>query len=160
MSLTVRGATGSGFVTIYDVPSIYAVQVESIKFQVDTDATGGAHSVRVRLVDPALGSIATLDDLNVGGPGQTNYYTYALGLNASACTLPSGLAVTDALPLTELAARGAVTVSAIDDTGTEIPGDAISEVVLQVSPTSDATAQPVDVGKITPAYFMAGSELV
>lgn len=153
MSLTIRGARGSGFVTIYDVPKIYDVQVESVKFQVDTDGTAGVHMVRLRLVDPSLGSIATLDDLNAGGPGQTNYYTYALGLNASACTLPSGLAVTDALPWTELAAEGALTLTAITDAGVTIPGDAFSEVVIQVSPVRDTAGGPVDIGKIGPAYF-------
>lgn len=154
MSLTVRGQEGSGFVTIYSVPQIYGVQVETVKFQVDTDGTAGTHTVRLRLVDPVLDSIATLDDFNVGGPGQTNFYTYGLGLNASACVIPSGVAVTDALPWTELAARGSITVSSIDANGTEIPGDTFSEVVIQVSPTSDPNPGTVDIGKITPAYFM------
>lgn len=154
MSVTVRGSEGSGFVTVYQVPTFYAVQVETVKFQVVTDATAGVHTVRLRLVDPALGSIATLDDFNQGGPGQTNFYTYGLGLNASACTIPTGIAVTDALPWTELAAGGSITLSAISDTGVSISGDAFSSVVIQVSPSTDSAAQEVEAGKVTPAYFM------
>lgn len=154
MSLTVRGLEGSGFVTVYQVPMIYAVQVETVKFRVDTDATAGVHTVRLRLVDPALGSIAPLDDFNQGGPAQTNYYTYGLGLNASACVIPTGVAATDALPWTELAADGSITLEAIDDTGVQIAGDVFSEIVIQVSPSVGVANQEVDVGKITPAYFM------
>lgn len=154
MSVTVRGTPGSGFVTIYQVPAIYAVQVETVKFQVNTDGTAGTHAVRLRLVDPALGSLATLDDFNVGGPTQENYYTYGLGLNASACTIPTGVAVTDALPWTDLAASGSITLTAVNDVGVEIPGDSFSEIVIQVSPLTDNAPQEVEAGKITPAYFM------
>lgn len=158
MSLTIRGATGTGFVTVWTVPQTGDYQIETVKFQVDTDGTAGVHMVRVRLVDPVLGSIATMDDLNAGGPSQQNFYTYGLGLNASACTLPSGLAVTDALPWTGLAPRGTITVSAINDSGVEIPGDAFSEVVIQVSQQGEDQGGNVDVGKITPQYFM-GAQL-
>ena len=132
MSVTVRGNTGSGFVEVYDAPQDRDVTIQTLKFQVDTDGTAGVHAVRVRLVAPTVGAFATLDDLNVGGPGERHYYTFGIGLNASACTISGGMAVTDALPWTQLPSGGSITVTATDGGDNEIVGDAISNVVLQV----------------------------
>lgn len=132
MSVTVKGKEGSGATTVYNAPQSRPVTIQTLKFQVDTDATAGTHTVRVRLVDPTIGSFATLDDLNVGGPSETHYYTFGLGLNASACTTADGMAVTDALPWAELAANGSVVISPTNGTDTVISGDRISNVVLKV----------------------------
>lgn len=141
MSVTVRGKEGSGATTVYNSPNERSVTVQSLKFQVDTDATAGTHTVRVRFVEPTIGSVVTLDDLNVGGPTQTNYYTYGLGLNASACTITSGMAVTDAFPWIELAPGSQIVVTPTDGTDTVISGDAISNVVLKIG---DAAAEGAD----------------
>jgi hypothetical protein len=146
MSITVRGKAGSGETTVYNSPNERAVTVQSIKFQVDTDGTAGTHTVRVRYVEPTIGAVVTLDDLNLGGPSQTNYYTYGLGLNASACTITDGMAVTDALPWIELAPGSHITVTPTDGTDTVISGDAISNVVLKISDdgaTAFVDAQPL-----------------
>jgi hypothetical protein len=143
MSVTVRGNEGSGETTVYNAPQGRSVTVQTLKFQVDTDATAGVHTVRVRLVDPTVGSFATLDDLNAGGPSETHYYTYGLGLNASACTTADGMAVTDALPWAELGANGHITVTPTDGTDTELTGDAISNVVLKIDDVGDSGANEV-----------------
>jgi len=133
MSVIVQGHPGAGLTTVYNAPSNEAVVVETLKFQIDTDGTAGIHRVRIRLVDPVLDSFATLDDLNDGGASQTNFYTYGLGLNASACTMATGWAVTDALPWTEMSEGGSLTIMPMDDSGVVISGDQISNVVLKVS---------------------------
>jgi hypothetical protein len=115
--------------------------VQSLKFQVDTDATAGVHAVRVRFVEPTIGSVVALDDLNAGGGSETHYYTYGLGLNASACTIADGMAVTDALPWIELAPGSQIVVTPTDGTDTVIAGDAISNVSLKIS---DAGAEGTD----------------
>lgn len=132
MSVTVRGNEGSGETTVYNSPNDRAVTIQTLKFQIDTDGTAGTHTVRVRFVEPTIGAIFPLDDLNIGGPLQTNYYTYGLGLNASACTVANGMAVTDALPWTELAPGSTITVTPTNGGDTVISGDAISNVVLKV----------------------------
>jgi hypothetical protein len=133
VSVTVRGNNGSGETTVYSSPKQREVTIQTLKFQVDTDGTAGAHTVRIRFVEPTIGAVVTLDDLNVGGPSQTNYYTYGLGLNASACSITSGMAVTDALPWTGLEAGSTITVTPTDGTDTVISGDAISNVVLKIN---------------------------
>jgi hypothetical protein len=133
MSITVRGNEGSGATVVYNSPNERAVTVQSLKFQVDTDGTAGTHAVRVRFVEPTIGAVVALDDLNVGGPSETHYYTYGLGLNASACTITGGMAVTDALPWIELAPGSQIVVTPTDGTDTVISGDAISSVALKIN---------------------------
>jgi hypothetical protein len=140
VSTTVRGSEGSGLTTVYSSPQSRPVTVQSLKFQVDTDGTAGVHTVRVRFVEPTIGSVITLDDLNAGGPGETHYYTFGLGLNASACTITDGMAVTDALPWVELEAGSHITVTPTDGGDTEIAGDAISNVSLKIDDGGDAGA--------------------
>lgn len=145
MSVTVYGPNGVGQVTAYTSPSGRTVTVQTLRFKVVADATAGIHRVRVSYIDTAGNTIATLDDLNTSAATQTTLYTYGLGLNASACATASGWAVTDALPWTELSDEAYVTVEAITDGGVELAGDAISQVVLQVSDPQleTLTLQPV-----------------
>lgn len=140
MSISVTGNAGTGSTRVYDAPAFSDVQIETIRFQINTDATAGVHMVRIKYGDPSGGDIASLDDLNAGGPSQTNFYTYGLGLNGSACVLNDGLAATDALPWTTLPANGYINVSPIDDNGVELTGDAISAVFLRVALVSDSGA--------------------
>lgn len=133
MSVTVYGPNGAGTTVAYTAPQGRAVTVETLAFTVDTDGTAGVHSVVVRFIDDASKRIVRLDDLNQAGPSQTNTYTYGLGLNASACTLPDGIAATDALPWTQIKDGATVTITAVDGTGTELTGDSIYGVVLQVN---------------------------
>lgn len=154
MSITVRGNSGSGETVVWTSPAERAVTVQSLRFQISTDGTAGTHAVRVRFVEPTIGAVVTLDDLNIGGPAQTNYYTYGLGLNASACTITSGMAVTDALPWIEIAPLTQITVSPTNGTDTVISGDAISGVALKIS--DDATASL----KMLPIYEMPAATAV
>jgi hypothetical protein len=133
MSVTVRGPDGSGQVEAYEVPGGRTVTVQTLAFTVTADGTAGVHRVRVRYVSNGGVRIASLDDLNESAAGFVTTYTYGLGLNASACTTVTGLAVTDALPWTELDNGATVQITAIDDNGNEIAGDSITAVVLQVS---------------------------
>lgn len=140
MSISVSGDSGVGSTRVYNAPAFSDVQIETIRFQIDTDATAGVHMVRIKYGDPSGGDIASLDDLNAGGPSQTNYYTYGLGLNGSACVLNDGLAATDALPWTTLPANGYVNVSPIDDFGVELQNDVVSAVFLRVTLITDSGA--------------------
>jgi hypothetical protein len=154
MSITVRGNEGSGETTVYNSPQSRPVTIQSLKFQVVTDATAGVHAVRVRFVEPTIDSVATLDDLNAGGGSETHYYTYGLGLNASACTIADGMAVTDALPWIELAPSSHITITPTDGTDTVISGDAISNVVLKISDDQATTL------KTLPIYEMPAATAV
>jgi hypothetical protein len=154
MSTTVRGNEGSGETTVYNSPQSRPVTIQSLKFQVDTDGTAGTHAVRVRFVEPTIGAVVALDDLNVGGPSETHYYTYGLGLNASACTIADGMAVTDALPWIELVAGSHITVTPTDGTDTVISGDAISNVSLKISDDQATTL------KTLPIYEMPAATAV
>jgi len=131
MSRQVSGEGGSGAVVTYTLAPGESDQLETLSFTVNTDGTAGVHSVRLVITMPTVGVIARLDDLNQAGPSQENFYTYGLGLNASACTLPAGLAVTDALPQTELLAGTTIELIAIDAAGAEIAGDTLSDVLMQ-----------------------------
>lgn len=153
MSQQVSGEQGSGEVLVYTLGPGEERTLETIAFTVATDGTAGTHAVRLLLDVPTVGTIARLDDLNIGGPGQTNFYTYGLGLNASACTLPNGIAVTDALPWTDLPPGATITLRAIDGAGAEIAGDAFSGVLLQLS-GSGAPVRPAD---NLPLYLLPGS---
>lgn len=154
MSTTVYGPAGSGSLTAYTAPSGRSVTVETLAFTVAADSTAGIHRVRVAFVDDAGNVIGTFDDQNDSGASQTTLYTYGLGLNASACTTATGWAVTDALPWTQIKDGGTVTVTAINDNGVEITGDAISAVVLQVNdPQLEAL-------KLQPVYELAAATAV
>lgn len=154
MSVTVYGPNGLGSITAYTSPQGRTVTVQTLSFQVVADATAGIHRVRVKYIDTAGNTIVTLDDLNESGANLTTLYSYGLGLNASACTTVTGLAVTDALPWTEIADAAYVTVEAIDNNGTELTGDAISQVVLQVS---DAQAEALS---LQPVFEMPAAHAV
>lgn len=154
MSLTTYGPSGSGSIIAYTAPSGRQVTVETLAFTVVADGTAGIHRVRVKYVDDAGNVIGTLDDQNDSGPSQTTLYTYGLFLNASACTTATGWAVTDALPGTQIRDGATVTVTAINDNGVEISGDAISAVVLQIN---DPQAEAL---KLQPLYELAGATAV
>ena len=153
MSVTVAGEGGHGAVVAYVLGPGQSDQLETLSFQIDTDGTAGAHAVRLVLTLPTVGIVGRVDDLNVGGPGQTNFYTYGLGLNASACTLPTGIAVTDALPYTTLQPETTIELIAIDAAGAEIAGDAISNVLMQFA-GSAAAAPPA---QMLPLTLLPGS---
>ena len=153
MSRQVAGQEGAGSVVVYQLGPAESATLESIHFTVETDATAGVHQIRLLLEIPTVGTIARLDDLNEAGPSQTNFYTYALGLAGSACTLPSGLAVTDALPDTQLPPGATITVEAITGAGVEIAGDQISAVLLQLSGAAVQAAPPEDL----PLFLLPGS---
>jgi hypothetical protein len=134
-----RGAFGYGSVLAYTVPRGYVLRLELLTFTVTTDATAGIHKARVLFTDTALAAVtARLRDLNEGGPTMTLNYTYGIGLAASACTAATGWDMTDALPDTVLAPQTTVTVTALDDSGATIAGDAITGVVLY----GDLVAEP------------------
>jgi len=141
VSVTVRGPDGSGQLDAYEVPGGWTVTVQTLAFTVTADGTAGVHRVRVRYISSGDVRVATLDDLNESGPGLTTTYTYGLGLNASACTTVDGLAVTDALPWTELSDGAVVRITTIDDNGNEITGDTITAVVLQIDSPQVQTLQ-------------------
>lgn len=131
MSDGTRGDGGTGQTTVYTTPLSGQYRLEVLHLTIATDGTAGVHTIRVRVIDVTLDqSIMTLDDLNEGAPSQTNTYTYGLGLNASACTLPDGLAVTDALPWTQLKPGSQIIVTPINGNGVEIPGDTIEAVTV------------------------------
>ncbi len=154
MSVTVYNKGGSGFLSAYSVPKGRSVTLETLTFTIVADGTAGIHRARVQYIDNAGNVVVTLDDLNDSAPGQTTIYTYGLFLNASACTTASGWAVTDALPGTQLNDNYTVTITAINDAGVEIAGDAISAVVLQVNdPQGEALAN-------RPIYELAGATAV
>lgn len=131
MSVEVAGQGGSGSTVVYTMPNGYEAMLEVIRFQVVGSASGNGHSVRLIATSPSGNEIYRLDDLNQGGDSQTNVYTYGLGLNASACTLPSGIAVTDALPWTTLLPQTVIRVVPVDAAGATITGDTISAVLLR-----------------------------
>ena len=130
MSVETAGSGGSGDTKVYTLSAGQTAVLETLTFTVTTDGTAGVHMIRLRLLSPTGNVVARLDDLNEGGPTQTNFYTYGIGLNASACTLPSGIAVTDALPWTELVPGTQIFVTPITAAGVTIAGDAISAVLL------------------------------
>lgn len=153
MSTPVSGEAGSGQVVAYTLGQGEAATLETISFVVATDGTAGVHSVRLSLVLPTIGTVAQLDDLNEAGPSQTNHYTYGLGLNGSACTLPTGISVTDALPWTELQPGAEIILEAINAAGVEIAGDTFSDVLLQFAGSAIAPA-PVT---LLPISLLPGS---
>jgi hypothetical protein len=141
MSEAFRGASVTGSGTVYTVPRGYILRLELLAFTVTTDATAGIHKVRVVFTDTALAAVtARLRDLNEGGPSMTLNYTYGIGLAASACTAATGWDMTDALPDTVLAPQTTITVTALDDSGATIAGDAVSGVVLYGDLVSEAAA--------------------
>jgi hypothetical protein len=151
MSQTVQGNNGIGSTRVFDAPALSDVWIESIRFVIDTDATAGVHMVRIKYGGPDGSDLAQLDDWNEGGPSETHFYTYALGLNGSMCTLGNLLGATDALPWTTLPASGYVNVSPIDDQGQELQGDVVSGVwmrVTYVTAPETTTREPI--------YFMPG----
>jgi hypothetical protein len=155
MSRPVSGEGGSGTVVTYRLAGGEVAMVETLSFKVTTDGTAGAHAVRVTLTQPTVGIVARLDDLNGGGPSQTNYYTYGLGLEGTTCDLPDGIAVTDPLPWTELQPGATITLEAIDGTGAQIAGDHFADVLLQLS---DA-AQVAPPASGLPLVLLPGSPL-
>lgn len=153
MSVEVTGEGGSGEVITYALPDSLTALLESISFRVDTSVTGAGHMVRLRFVSPTGETLGRLDDLNVGADGQQNFYTYALGLNGSACTLPAGIAVTDALPWTELLPGTEIRLEPIDELGVTL-ADTISHVLMHF----DRAAAPApDPGPLLPLVLLPGS---
>jgi hypothetical protein len=143
VSDTISGNGGLGATKLYELAAGQEGTLETLSFTVVTDATAGTHAVRVTLEIPTVGIVARLDDLNVSGPGQTNFYTYGLGLNASACTLPTGLAVTDALPWTSLPPGAQIKATPIDGAGATLTGDRISAVLLQMTSMAAAAVAQI-----------------
>lgn len=142
MSIEASGQGGAGACTVYTITDAAEQTLEVLTFKVVGSASGNGHMVRLLATSPAGGIVWRLDDLNVGGDSQTNFYTYGLGLNASACTLPTGLAVTDALPWTDLLEGTTLQIIPIDNAGATIAGDVISDVFLRFADTP-ASQPPV-----------------
>lgn len=131
MSEAIRGSTGTGTVLAYEVPRGYRLALEMLYFKVVCGAAAGIHKARVTFLDKALDTTtARMRDLNEGGANETLYYTYGLGLNASACVTVDGWEMTDALPYTELSPDTEIHVAMIDDNGNVIAGDTIDPVTL------------------------------
>jgi hypothetical protein len=151
------GAGGSGSSVVYTVPRAYELQLDVLTFTVTTDATAGIHHAKVTFTDTALGAVtARLRDLNEGGPSMTLRYTYGVGLSASACSAADGWEMTDALPFTVLAPETRISVIMVNDGGTVIAGDTISEVVLYgVLAHPDADADTPD-ERLLPGFLPGG----
>lgn len=145
MSRPTSGEGGSGAVVVYELGGAETAMLETLSFTVTTDGTAGTHAVRLVLTLPGQGIVGRFDDLNVGGPTQVNGYTYGLGLNASACTLPDGIDVTDALPWTTLPPGATIELIAINGSGVEIPGDTFSEVFLMLGGEIEQPPQPSNI---------------
>lgn len=130
MSVEVAGEGGAGECLVYTMQDSYTAILETLTFTMQNVTPSGSHAVRVKLVSPTQDVLARIDDLNVGADLGTNFYTFGLGLNASACTLPSGLAVTDALPWTELLPGTQIFVQPIDGGGGINSNDLITDVLM------------------------------
>lgn len=130
MAEPVLGASGSGFTTVYTTNRSTYYRLELLTFTIVADATAGVHTVRVRLIDTALDTIAVLADLNEASASGTYRYTFGVGLTASACVLTDGMSVTNALPDTILRPDTAIRVEPINDAGSELAGDAVGNVRL------------------------------
>jgi hypothetical protein len=127
----IRGNTGLGSVDVYTAPRDHELRLDLLTFTLTTDATAGVHSPLVTITDSQLGQvIARLWDWNEGGPSMTLYYTFGRGLRPFNCTLTTGMFVPVHLPDTILEPDAVITVSSVDVTGTEIPGDAITAVAV------------------------------
>lgn len=146
MAEPVRGESGAGTTTVYTTGRDLYYRLELLTFTIVTDGTAGVHTVRVRLVDPALSTIGVIPDLNEAAASGTYRYTFGIGLTASTCVITDGMAVTDALPDTVLRPETTVKVEPVDDTGAEIPGDQVGNVVLYLARVAGAAS-----GGIIPA---------
>jgi hypothetical protein len=131
MAQAFSGASGSGSVVVYTVPRDQTLRLALLTFTLTTDATAGVHSALVTLYDAQLSAItARIWDWNEGGASMTLYYTYGIGLRPFNCTVTTGMMIPNNLPETDLAPQTRITVSAVNDAGATIAGDAISAVAL------------------------------
>lgn len=156
MSDPVAGLEGSGQVIVYTSPLAQAFVLEAISFQVDTDATAGVHTVLVELVDRSVGVVFSCLDRNAAGPSQSNRYSYALGGTSSSCPVPGGWALVGPLPWTTLQPEASVVLTAVDDTGTLIAGDAFTDVNLMAS-FVEAVGPADPFGAASPTMFVPAS---
>ena len=131
MAEPIRGAAGAGSVDVYEVPRDHSLRLDLITFTLTTDATAGVHSAMVTLTDSTVAApIAQLWDWNEGGPTQTLVYTFGVGLKAFNCTVTTGMRIEHPLPVTILAPETLITITALNNAGVTIAGDAISGVIL------------------------------
>lgn len=146
MARAIRGAAGSGSVTVYTVPRDHELYLMMLRFVLTCDGTAGIHKARVRMTDAQIGQeVGRFRDLNEGGASEVLTYTYGIGLNASACVTVTGWDLTDALPNASLDPQTAIIIESVNDAGSTISGDAISGVVLYGDLTSTVSVGSADV---------------
>lgn len=152
MAVAYRGDNGATPLTVYTTPAAGEFALDSITFFLHCDGTATGHHPRVTYRDASSEIVGVLKDWNVAPDGATIRYTFAIGLISSACTVVDGETVEHDLTNTILDANTDIIVSSVDESGTDISGDRISDCFLygtQIVATSSKSAEPI--------YFMPGS---
>jgi hypothetical protein len=153
MATAVLGANGPLPLTIYTTPAAGEYALDSVTFGLQCDGSATEHHAVVEYIDNSGEVVAVHRDMNVAADGFTLRYTFGLNLIPSACTALDGDQIEHDLLNTVLTAKTDIRVRSVDETGTDILGDTITQCILYGTQLGGAQAAPSN----EPIYFMPGS---
>lgn len=153
MASAVLGDNGQLPLTAYTTPAAGEYALDAVTFRLHCDGTAAEHHAVVEYIDNSGEVVAVHKDWNVASDGATIRYTFGIGLISSACTITDGEQVEHDLTDTIVAAKTDIRIRAVDEGGTDIPGDNIAQCILYGTPLGGVSHAPSN----EPIYFMPGS---
>lgn len=146
------GDNGDLPLTVYTTPAAGEYALDAVTFLLHCDGTAAEHHPVVEYIDSSGEVAAVHKDWNVAPDGAQVRYTFGINLISSACTIVDGEQVEHDLLNTVLTAKTKIQLRSVDESGTDIAGDNITQCILygtQLGASSSSTAEPI--------YFMPGS---
>jgi hypothetical protein len=147
------GDNGALPLTVYTTPAAGEYALDSVTFRLQCGGTATEHHPVVEFIDNSGETVAVHRDMNVAADGFELRYTFGINLIPSACTALDGDQIEHDLLSTVLDGKTKIRVRSVDETGTDIPGDTITQCILygtQLGGVAVAAAKE-------PIYFMPGS---
>lgn len=147
------GDNGSLPLTVYTTPAAGEYALDSVTFRLQCGGTAAEHHPVVEFIDNSGVTVAVHRDMNVAADGFDLRYTFGINLISSACTALDNDQIEHDLLNTVLTPKTKIHVRSVDETGTDISGDTITQCVLYGDQLGGVQSAPSN----EPIYFMPGS---
>lgn len=154
MATAVLGDNGALPLTVYTTPAAGEYGLDAVTFRLQCAGTAAEHHAVVEYIDNSGEVAAVHKDWNVAADGAEIRYTFGIGLISSACTIVDGEQVEHDLVNTVVAPKTKIRVRSVDESGTDISGDTITQCILYGTQLGGVSASPTN----EPIYFMPGSQ--
>ena len=155
MGYPIKGVNGTGQVTAYTLTANETLEIVTVAWQVNTDASGNGHSAEVIFLTQDGLQISRIPDWNDVGDLITVDYTFGVGLRAFCGIANDGGAIQNDLPVARLTHGCSIIVRSVDATGSVVTGDVLSEILLWAEAPADVEPLAADV---IPLYTPVASD--